>query len=417
MNKIWSNDLRNFFNNISSLRYAYLRFDSESIQNESELDILVHPLDRDELIGKIYDNFVLKNQYKIVNINISNFCSSVVVINKDYHLESYIKFDIRSAIAKNKRLLLSHKEVNWKKLKINDFGIKQLPTNIDAGLLILRNFHDNRKYNKKHKNILNNVSNMDLTSKWLYSKGYTLDINHVSVKEKSKFLHFLEYFRTFITLTYHKFIGLKKLKIKYPNIVLYGADGAGKTTIMRELSSNFIKLGLKTRTFHFFKEFNTSKNDFISKPAKTNIKIKQGLKSNRLIGSPIFIFSYFYKVIKHFKFSIFKKKHLIIINDRYFYDAFKKSNRLKHDFTFKFLSQITPKHEMSFILSGSPSLIRGRKPELSSDEIINYYSLLNKFLLNKNKFSIDINDSPKFISYEILDSFFQHYNEHIRKKL
>ena len=167
-------------------------------------------------------------------------------------------------------------------------------------------------------------------------------------------------------------------------IALFGPDGSGKSTIADILGDICHNHNVKTYHYHWRPRLlpslihaqnshfdNTRPNDLPTRPW--------------LISFGIYIYFWLdFLLANIFKFRTLLRQGAIIIYERYYYDLLfhpkryrvKQINMLGNLFAF-----IVPRPDLIVLLTGEPSIILSRKPELPLNEIMNQQKKMVRYLL------------------------------------
>jgi thymidylate kinase len=196
----------------------------------------------------------------------------------------------------------------------------------------------------------------------------------------------------------------------------FGIDGAGKTTIIREIEKRLEKEGYPFETIYMGRAGN-HKLPFLK--SLMRFKSKRFLKKRKLnpskINGPLvdiyrnrsFFWTIGYYIEMWLRYIEAKKisKKKIVLMDRYFYDGLILAKKGK-----KFLKYITPIPTKSFLITAPPEIILNRKQEAKKKDIINFYKEARDFT---NFFNIKIvNNSLKL--EKVVEEIYETIKEKIR---
>lgn len=165
-------------------------------------------------------------------------------------------------------------------------------------------------------------------------------------------------------------------------IVFIGADGSGKTTLVRHLVSCVGET-------QFFKEFVYLHKDFRILPELKKIKqlwlpgtengranhgvaIRTGMVAPHALGrSLVYLFYYLLdSLLGHVVIVRARGKQCMVVADRYFYDFFYQRNNSNLPWWLvRLLARLVPRPDILICLAGDPMVLSLRKPDLSVAEI------------------------------------------------
>jgi len=210
-----------------------------------------------------------------------------------------------------------------------------------------------------------------------------------------------------------------------PIIYLSGPDGAGKTTIHANLINYYEKLNIKVKaykTIHFLVarvtdrirlkrginkticDIQNSHNNILIGERDRDTK-KVSWRIRRYVGLIVALFDAM--IIGRLVTYYYRYKGYIVIIETSPYDIFVKRHRPRFVLTEKIFIPLLPKPTLGFIMSADPKVIANRKPELTIDEIQDYYQRTNNNLktMIKNNIIISINTniSPDKATGEIIN--------------
>ncbi len=185
-------------------------------------------------------------------------------------------------------------------------------------------------------------------------------------------------------------------------IVFSGPDGAGKTTTNEALTSFMQeKLELDVRNVkHLYPINNWLGGSAVKAQSKLrglDLSEKDALERDRGSG-PLFkirrligLFSILVQYPLGLSYARFQAlKGVSTIVDTSIFDAFVKGHRPQYKLLEKTIIPLLPKASLWFVLRANPKVIVARKPELTVDEITDYYSRINMLSVKSNSTIIDI---------------------------
>ena len=180
----------------------------------------------------------------------------------------------------------------------------------------------------------------------------------------------------------------------------FGIDGAGKSTLIREVQKRLEEEGIETEKMYMGRSKN-HKIPFISWKVKLKEKLvakKEG-KDPEKVKKPlvniyrkrgwIWMSVYFLDLWLRYLEVKIKSREKIVLMDRYFFHGLLLTRGLKR----KFFEKLIPKPSKSFLINAPPEIILGRKDEASEENIRDFYNEARKL---SNRFKIEeINNSKE----------------------
>lgn len=372
-------------------------------KSNSDIDLYINYKKNSELL-LIIKNVCKKFDYKICNILQHEINSFYIVISINHRDTIYfIAIDICNNYFFNNRLLLDFsknirlEKKNYSKNKINFFSnfmsfkyyfLKKLMKNdLDKkNLKFLKKLYlsDKDKINfflksifeiETTKNIIKAILNLNYF--FIEKKIFFLQ-NKIKNKYKVTFLVYLSNFRRIL---------LRSINSTGLDISLLGVDGAGKTSILKELSRDF---KLNKDGFGFiFRNLNTFHLSFLN-----NNKSKKSIKNphkkseyNIFVSYIKLVYLTLKEIIEIIYCRFLKIKSNLIIYDRTFMDVSidPKRYRIKYNkiilSIFKFLGNFFLK-QINFVIMDDPKNIYNRSKELN---LLILKNLLKKYASIKDK--------------------------------
>lgn len=190
-------------------------------------------------------------------------------------------------------------------------------------------------------------------------------------------------------------------------IAFIGIDGAGKTTIIKQLGKKLKKDGEKYKIIYM----GLGRNQhipFLKTMMKTYAYLRYGKNrenpknrkwDNYRERSPFWVFVQFAEFwVRYINAKKYSKEYIIFF-DRFFYDGLiLGSATSSHIFRF-----FTPKIDRCFLISAPPEIIRKRKKEAEIGEIKKYYEKAKKLSHYLPIISIDNTKPLKEVTKNIYD--------------
>jgi len=165
----------------------------------------------------------------------------------------------------------------------------------------------------------------------------------------------------------------------------FGIDGAGKTTVIREVEKKLKEEGYDCETIYMGRAGN-HKLPFIKKimQIRSNKMLKKRKLNPKEVQRPIvdiyrkrsmlWVLGYYVEMwLRYLEAKKIAKKKIVLM-DRYFYDGLVLAKK-----GVNFFKYITPKPAKSFLLYAPPELILTRKQEAKKENIIEFYETAKKF--------------------------------------
>ena len=194
-------------------------------------------------------------------------------------------------------------------------------------------------------------------------------------------------------------------------LAIEGADGVGKSTILRLLVPELVKRGgFKGYLFFHWKpikrnlSYDAIPNDDPHDP--------RGKEPRNSLASIVFLVHHWLDFqVGYWRFirpAI--RAGRLVVADRYTYDVLldPKRFRLKLPaWILRLFVRTIPRPDRTVLLHADPAVIRTRKPELSEEEIARYQNALLECLPIRNPIHLDANRNPKEIVGEVVRLFSQ----------
>ena len=169
-------------------------------------------------------------------------------------------------------------------------------------------------------------------------------------------------------------------KIKFGFIAVEGADGVGKSTVLRLLIPVLVWKG-EFNGFLFFHWKPVKKNIFLDAIPKDDPHNPRGKAVRNPLASLAFLAHHWldfqFGYWQHVRPAI--RAGRLVIADRYTYDVLLDPKRFRlrlPDWVLKLFVRTIPHPDLTLILCASPAVIHSRKPELTQEEIDCYQTRL-----------------------------------------
>jgi thymidylate kinase len=161
------------------------------------------------------------------------------------------------------------------------------------------------------------------------------------------------------------------MKNKIFMVALFGPDGSGKSTVADLLEKQLYEDDIQVLRHHWRPRFLPSLKKNYSTPAFND---PSGLQVRGLIMSLVCYLYFFldFLVATRSDFGPSTPTNTIVLYERYFYDVLIHPQRYKlkkMSWLGRKLSQLLRTPDLTFLLTGTPAIIRARKPELTVEEI------------------------------------------------
>lgn len=409
-------------------RQAFLlRYDHQSTiesikyKHQEEIDIVVELKDHEKIISSILYEFSAEHIF-IVNLMKSIYSSNVDIILKGSSNFIFIRLDIRTRIIKKDYFLYDFNSLHELDLIYIQEGFWYLKEGLEAALLILRNYLDQRDFDAKHIKILNQVNEIKsihkcfetLSISYKFEIPYNwneISISNIFIDTNSLSKDGLSLKKRIINkLTYTKFLS-KRI------IAFYGPDGVGKTTLAQKISEV-----TKHEWYHFYRKNNKEESLIINRiTSKKKYEFIRRYIPNRgkILG---FIDFYFNTHLKYYRRQTQFQRD-IFIHDRYILDYFLKQAKplVFKKIYIKLYKLFRPKKALEIILIDNPENILNRNKELSPDEINDIYTFFAwAKKVNTNVLTLDISEIKTFnevfveiiklISNDVINQYYIKYN-------
>lgn len=196
----------------------------------------------------------------------------------------------------------------------------------------------------------------------------------------------------------------------------FGIDGAGKTTVIKEVEKKLVKNGFECETIYMGRAGN-HKLPFIKKIIKmrSNRLLKKRELSAKKIRGPLldihrkrsifWVLGYYVEMwLRYIDAKKIAKKKIVLM-DRYFYDGLILAKNGVNIFKY-----LTPKPTKSFLLYAPPKLILKRKQEAKKENIIDFYNESKKF---SKFFDIKIIDNSQKLN-NVVEEIYETIKKSIR---
>lgn len=188
-------------------------------------------------------------------------------------------------------------------------------------------------------------------------------------------------------------------------LVLEGADGVGKSTVLRLLVPELVRRG-EYKGYLFFHWKPILGNVSYDAIPGDNPHDPRGEKTRNPVASLMFLAYHwldFQIGYRRFVCPAIRTKRLVIA-DRYTYDVLLDPKRFRLNlpaWILRLFVQTIPRPEQAILLHADPAVIRARKPELTENEIADYQSALLSCQLIRGAMPIDAGRAPEEIVAEI----------------
>lgn len=195
-------------------------------------------------------------------------------------------------------------------------------------------------------------------------------------------------------------------------LAFFGPDGVGKSTTADLVEHALQTKGLETRRYHWRPRVLPSS----VRPGKITVDVScpDDLRPRHWLTS-LFLYVYFFLDFLWaylVRFRPLLRRGVFIIYERYYYDLLFHPRRYRLQeisFLAELLSRLLPCPDLMILLSGEPSTIFARKPELPLDEIKRQQHEMKRYLPRyAATLCIDVTDAePSEIVHRILQALIQ----------
>lgn len=435
MNKINNiPDISIFFSFLNNEHIKYVWLHNYNNEILGDFDIAVSEKDFYQ-IERIINEFCVAHNFKLLQIIQHEFCAKYFVLGKinNCGIEFLIP-DICSHYVRNGRIFLTADELL--KNKIFNGNFYRCNDLIEAEYIFLKRSLK-KFWESSH---LNNFKN-------IFERNYSILSRHLEKylgkKLKKEFINLIKddditelnsrvrelrqsilcktfFNNPFQSIYYHLNNFLRILKrILHPTglfIAIIGTDGAGKSTIIKELNNILNPAFRKIKKYHWKPIlFKKNKNNVVIEPHKN--------PPRNFIFSFIKLLIYVLQYLIGYLFIIYplKIKSTLIIFDRYYYDMIVDQKRFRLNLPqkiIKFYSIFIPKPDLIFYLRTKPSVALERKNELNLEELERqnkeFAALID--LLNDRFIFIDNNEDINYAVYKITSDLFNYLEKRVNSR-
>lgn len=356
----------------------------------------------------IDENIVFKKiDYKKIDVHYTGDIDFLADCNDNSSIENVIiKYCTANSLSYDSIDHVSTSRLPSKKFIIYDLKSKTLPLQIDINYSfhwLCFDFIDPKKIlseisgdNKALKNKITNNKDIFHRNKSKLIKDADTQNNILNVRKIISYFILLKMARKKLIFRFNSLLFLIKNFIfcgirnanKSKMIAFYGADGAGKTTLINALKDDPIINSIYDEVI-----INHTRPKII--PSISELLCREKASSNVMrehqpyffLKAHIVLCYYFFDYF-FYNFSIaryFSRKKRLFIFDRYFHEySYQPSFKRLNPFLIKVLQYFIPKPNITFYITGDAEVISKRKDEVTAEFVQNQYEL---YLKNVHKIS------------------------------
>lgn len=396
--------------------YAALRVDRSLFRPNREIDVLVRPGALRAVLDEIREVLRAFPSLRVAHWNAmpGHAASIIVTWKRDDGDWEHFFLDIRCGIRKQGKVLLDgsalHRNLT---LWDPDLGVRRLKDDYEAALLLLRNRLDGRSPSARHIEILRTRSGGDVTEATRALGWYAGDDAPTGSATAPVARTSLKRAATHVAYAARALWGRLRRRPLTLNVVIYGPDGAGKSTQADLLAAFFRGVGIRNvHVFHHLTGGDALRSGASPKPpGATKKRVYKAARRSSTMHAVVTL-SYLKKLwMVQWRIRPLLRKGHVAIHDRYLLDVFQKFQKargIRLPSLERVLSRLTPREPFVLVLVGSPEVISARTGELHPDEVAASYELLFACLEAAGErvggwTTVDANRSTEEVHREIVD--------------